>query len=252
MADDNYPQEGELVIATVTKIQYHSIFCDLDEYPGRSGMLHISEIAPGRIRNVNDYVKEGKSVIAKVLRVDKNKGHIDLSIRRVTEAQRKQKSAERKHEKLVQNIIEQVAEQLGQKPEQLRASLEDAIDYDLYDAFTQVVEDETTGDVDGRPEKRVDDDQREPRVDRVESVDDADRQVARLLHVTPVVAGVVGCRQRDRCRLGTPPRHAEPTGVDRDAVARRFEVDVHRDETTVRHGVLDGRRLALSDDGRPV
>lgn len=145
MADDNYPQEGELVIATVTKIQYHSIFCDLDEYDNRSGMLHISEIAPGRIRNVNDHVKEGKSVIAKVLRVDENKGHIDLSIRRVTEAQRKQKAAERKQTKLVENIIEQVATKLDQEPEKLRSTLEETItDYPLYDAFTQVVEQETT------------------------------------------------------------------------------------------------------------
>ena len=50
------PEESELVICTVTKIQYHSVFVKLDEF-NHSGMIHISEISPGRIRNIGDYVK---------------------------------------------------------------------------------------------------------------------------------------------------------------------------------------------------
>ena len=140
-----YPQEGDLVIATISKIQYHSIFCDLDEYKGKSAMIHISEVAPGRIRNLSDYIKEGKSVVCKVLRVDEQKGHIDLSIRRVTDAQRKHKAASRKQAKLVENILEQVSQELDTKPEELQEQLASAItDYELYDAFVQVVEEQTT------------------------------------------------------------------------------------------------------------
>lgn len=145
MTSKDYPQEGDLVIATVTKIQYHSIFCDLDEYEKKSAMIHISEVAPGRIRNISDYLKEGKSVVAKVLRVDAQKGHIDLSIRRVTDAQRKQKASSRKQEKLVSNIIEQLASDIKSTPQELRAKLEETItEYDLFDAFRAVVEQETT------------------------------------------------------------------------------------------------------------
>jgi translation initiation factor 2 subunit 1 len=136
-----YPQEGDLVIATVNKIHYHSIFCNLDEYENLSGMLHISEVAPGRIRNINEYVKEGKVVIVKVLRVDKNKGHIDLSLRRVTEAQRKQKAASRKQEALVENIITQIAKTTDTTEEKLLETLTKQFPEDaLYDVFVEVVE----------------------------------------------------------------------------------------------------------------
>ncbi|MBU0758631.1 MAG: S1 RNA-binding domain-containing protein [Nanoarchaeota archaeon] len=103
-----YPEESELVICTVSKIQFHSVFVNIDEY-GISGMIHISEIAPGRIRNIRDYVKEGKVVVCKVLRIHEDKGHVDLSLRRVTDTQRRLKVNEMKHEKMAESIIEVVA-----------------------------------------------------------------------------------------------------------------------------------------------
>ncbi len=55
-----FPDEKEIVVCTVKKILRDSIFATLDAYEGKEGMIHISEIAPGRIRNIRDYVKEGK------------------------------------------------------------------------------------------------------------------------------------------------------------------------------------------------
>ncbi|MFT4249900.1 MAG: S1 RNA-binding domain-containing protein [Candidatus Woesearchaeota archaeon] len=137
-----YPEEGDLVIATVTNIHYHSVFCELPEY-NQTGMIHISEIAPGRIRNVHEYVKEGKTVIAKVLSVDTKKGHIDLSLRRVTEAQRKQKAAQRKQQALVENILTQVAKTTKSSEKELLAALTKAYpEQELYDVFVTYVEQE--------------------------------------------------------------------------------------------------------------
>lgn len=107
-----FPEEDELVLCTVTDIQYHSVFCSLDEY-GRIGMIHISEVAPGRIRNIYDFVKKDKKVVCKVLRIDAEKGHIDLSLRRVTETQKKSKLDQVKKEQLAEKIIEQAAKELG-------------------------------------------------------------------------------------------------------------------------------------------
>ena len=101
-----YPQEGEAVFCTVTKIHFHSVFVNLDEYDRKSGMIHISEISPGRIRNISDYVKEGKVIICKVLKINKERGHIDLSLRRVTESQRRQKVEERKQQTIAESIIQ--------------------------------------------------------------------------------------------------------------------------------------------------
>ncbi len=81
------PEEGELVVCTVTRIHHHSVFVSLDYYK-KSAMLHISEISPGRIRNISDYVKEGKVIVCKVLSINEQRGHIDVSLRRVSDAQR--------------------------------------------------------------------------------------------------------------------------------------------------------------------
>jgi len=137
---EGFPEEDELVLCTVTAIHYHSVFVNLDEY-GKSGMIHISEISPGRIRNIRDYVKEGKKVVCKVLRIHEDKGHIDLSLRRVNEGQKKEKISEIKHEQLAEKMVEQVAKQRKVKLEDLYRELASKIleKYDsLYDAFDDV------------------------------------------------------------------------------------------------------------------
>ena len=85
------PEENEIVICTVKKILPHSVFLTLDEYDKKEAMLHISEVAPGRIRNMRDFVLEGKVIVCKILRIHKDKEHIDVSLRRVSLAQRKKK-----------------------------------------------------------------------------------------------------------------------------------------------------------------
>jgi translation initiation factor 2 subunit 1 len=137
------PQEEELVLCTVTAVQYHSVFCSLDEY-GRTGMIHISEVAPGRIRNIRDFVKEGKKIVCKVLRINLEKGHIDLSLRRVNENQKRQKLNQIKQEQLADKIIEHAAKQHLKKPEEIREALSKELvpKYGgLFPAFEQVSQD---------------------------------------------------------------------------------------------------------------
>jgi polyribonucleotide nucleotidyltransferase len=57
--------------------------------PGKDGLLHISQIAEERVKNVGDYLKEGQSVRVKVLEADE-KGRLRLSMRAVAEAQTQQ------------------------------------------------------------------------------------------------------------------------------------------------------------------
>ncbi|HLC67085.1 MAG TPA: translation initiation factor IF-2 subunit alpha [Candidatus Nanoarchaeia archaeon] len=106
-----FPEEQELVLCTVTNVQGHAVFAKIEEY-GISGMIHISEVAPGRIRNIREFVKEGKVVVCKVLRVNKERGHVDLSLRRVTEMQKRMKTDALKNEQRAEKIIEQLAHQL--------------------------------------------------------------------------------------------------------------------------------------------
>ena len=108
---EGIPEEGETVLCTVNKIYPTSVFVTMDEYE-KQGMIHISEISPGRVRNLYDYVREGKKIVCKVLRINQERGHIDLSFRRVTESQRRQKVSEMKQEQRAEKIIEFVAKKL--------------------------------------------------------------------------------------------------------------------------------------------
>lgn len=103
------PDEGELVMCIVTKIHFHSIFVNIIEYSRLQGMIHISEVSPGRIRNIRDFVKEGKTVVCKVLRINNERRQVDLSLRRVTDGQKRLKVNEIKQEQVAEKIIEFVA-----------------------------------------------------------------------------------------------------------------------------------------------
>jgi len=113
-----FPEVDELVFCTVTSVQSHSVFVRLEEY-GSSGMIHISEVSPGRIRNIRDFVIENKTVVCKVIGINMERGHIDLSLRRVNEGQRRAKINSIKQEQKAEKIVELVAKQLSMQPQQL-------------------------------------------------------------------------------------------------------------------------------------
>ncbi|KPU62679.1 translation initiation factor IF-2 subunit alpha [Thermococcus sp. EP1] len=108
-----FPEEGEFVIATVKSIHNYGAFLTLDEYPGKEGFMHISEVAPTFVRNIRDYLKEGQKIVAKVIRVDPSKGHIDLSLKRVKQQERKAKLQEFKRGQKAENLLRIAAEKLG-------------------------------------------------------------------------------------------------------------------------------------------
>ncbi|MBS7288760.1 MAG: translation initiation factor IF-2 subunit alpha [Candidatus Freyarchaeota archaeon] len=108
-----FPAEGDLVIATVTKIANHGAYVTLDEYEGKEGLVHISEVSQSWVRNIRNFLKEGQKVVAKVLRTDIRKGFIDLSLRRVTEHQKKEKVQEWKRAQKAENLLELAAKKLG-------------------------------------------------------------------------------------------------------------------------------------------
>lgn len=138
-----FPDEGELLMCTVTKVQFHSVFVTIDEY-NKSGMIHISEISPGRIRNINDFVKVGKVIVCKVLKINSERGHIDLSLRRVSENQRREKLDDIKKQQKAEKIIESVASKLKEKPLEIYSKLKPFVEEfgSLYAIFEEVVEED--------------------------------------------------------------------------------------------------------------
>jgi len=140
MRKQEWPEIGDLVIATVESVTDYGAYVKLDEY-GKTGLLHISEISSSWIRNIRDFVREGQKVVLKVLRVDKEKGHIDLSLRRVTKREKIEKimawKRERKAEALLRSVSEKTGLPLGEVYEKAGAPMEK--EYGLYEGFEKVV-----------------------------------------------------------------------------------------------------------------
>ncbi len=131
---DPYPSEGDLVIVTIVKVFSHGAFAKLDEYADREGFIHISEVASIWVKNIRDYVREGQKTVAKVLSIDKVKGHIDLSVRRVGDTQRTNKNQEWKRSQKAEKLLEMAAKELGK-------SLDDAyneVGFALEDRYGEI------------------------------------------------------------------------------------------------------------------
>ena len=107
------PELGELVMATVAEVFDRGAYVILDEYGGIEGYVPIGEVSSSWVHNIRDFLKEGRKVVLKVIRVDPRKGHVDLSRRRVTAKERKEKLLEWKRLQRAEKFLEMAAERLG-------------------------------------------------------------------------------------------------------------------------------------------
>lgn len=141
MHEREWPESGELVVCTVSNVKDFVAFVKLDEYEGREGLIPISEIARGWIKYIRDYVREGQKVVCKVLNVNRERGHIDLSLKDVNEHQRREKINEWKNEQKAKKWLSFVSE-AAKVPQE---KIEEAIyrEYGmLFPAFEDVLVDE--------------------------------------------------------------------------------------------------------------
>ena len=104
--------EGDVILCTVDKIEGITVFVNIDK--GGTGSIVTSEIAPGRIRNIRDYVIPSKKIVCKVLKVDP-KGHVHLSLRRVTAKERKEVMDTYRKEKSIETIFKIVLKDKAQQ-----------------------------------------------------------------------------------------------------------------------------------------
>lgn len=103
---------GDLVLCTVDRIVGTVVFVRIDQ--DGEGSIVMSEIAPGRIRNLRGYVVPKKKVVCKVLRIS-SQGNIELSLRRVSQKERKEVIEQDKQEKSYVSILKSV---LGERVEE--------------------------------------------------------------------------------------------------------------------------------------
>ncbi|GAB7018437.1 translation initiation factor IF-2 subunit alpha [Halostagnicola bangensis] len=111
MKYSGWPDPGELVVGKIDEIEDFGVFVDLEEYQDKRGLIHISEVASGWIKNVRDHVREGQIVVCKVLDVDESHEQIDLSLKDVNDHQRSDKIQDWKNEQKADNWMDLALEE---------------------------------------------------------------------------------------------------------------------------------------------
>ncbi len=134
------PEQGEIVIVTVTKIMDHGAYVTLDEFNGIQGFLHVSEIAPGWIRSVSRFIKVGEKKVLLVKRVNTKRSDIDLSLKQVSNDQKKKKILEVKRYEKGRTLLDGVKSRANLSEDdmdKLEESLYSKFD-SVYDAFSGI------------------------------------------------------------------------------------------------------------------
>ncbi|HYC26756.1 MAG TPA: translation initiation factor IF-2 subunit alpha [Nitrososphaerales archaeon] len=128
--DRPLPEPGEVVVCTVREITSHGIYVNLDQYDGTNGFLHVSEISTGWVRNIDRVAKVSQKLVLKVIRINRSRREIDLSLRQVTNEERRARVIEWKREERAATIIDAVKKSLS-----LEDAQEQALKEKLSDKF---------------------------------------------------------------------------------------------------------------------
>jgi len=110
MYENQFPEVDDLVMVNVKSIAEMGAYVSLLEYNDIEGMILLSELSRRRIRSINKLIRVGKQEVVVVLRVDKEKGYIDLSKRRVSPEDVAKCEEKFNKSKTVHSIMRHVAE----------------------------------------------------------------------------------------------------------------------------------------------
>jgi translation initiation factor 2 subunit 1 len=136
------PEWGELVLCTVDRITPFAAWCKLDEYECE-GMIHVSEVSGKWVHDIREFVKPKKQYVAKVVKVDYQKNVVNLSLKRVSVSDEKQKLNSFRRSQRAEKMLELAGKELGknlvQTYEEVGFLLQDKFG-ELYVAFEEAKE----------------------------------------------------------------------------------------------------------------
>lgn len=126
-------EQGDIVLCTVDRIVGTTVFVHIKDHG--EGSIVFSEVAPGRIRNIRDYIVPKKQIVCKILRVSGDR--VDLSLRRVTLKEQKEVKEIYKQEKNYKGILKGI---MGNEAD--KAIEEISKKENIYDFFQEVKDSE--------------------------------------------------------------------------------------------------------------
>jgi len=131
MYKKQYPSVDDLVVVVVKSIDEMGAYVKLLEYNNVEGMILMTELSRRRIRSINKLLRVGKQEVVMVLRVDRERGYIDLSKKAVSEDDVPLTEERYNKAKEVHSIMRNVSEKSGTSMEDLY----EQVTWPLYDEF---------------------------------------------------------------------------------------------------------------------
>lgn len=107
------PKPKSLVIVQIDKIEKYGAYCKLIEYNNREAFIPLKEVSTGWIKNIHEFLHKGRTIVCRVIYIDSEKGTIDISLRRVTSKDSKDKISEYNLEKRISSLFEQAIKKSG-------------------------------------------------------------------------------------------------------------------------------------------
>ena len=138
------PELDELVIARVKKIMPYGAFCELEEYNNKEVFVHVSEVASRWIKNIHNFLKEGQRVVGRIYRIVPDKNMIDLSLKRVTDADKDRKMEMFRREKRSDKLFEIISEKI-KKPKMEIEAVKAEIEKEYGEVFAGLEESSVLG-----------------------------------------------------------------------------------------------------------
>jgi translation initiation factor 2 subunit 1 len=105
-----WPRKDDIVMVQVKNVSDTGAYVSLLEYNNIEGLITPGELSRRRIRSVNKLTRIGKQEVVTVLRVDKERGFIDLSKKNVVPEEISECELRYNKGKLVHSILRNVAE----------------------------------------------------------------------------------------------------------------------------------------------
>jgi len=127
------PEWGELVLCTVDRITPFAAWCKLDEYEAE-GMIHVSEVSGKWVHDIREFVKPKKQYVAKVVQVDYQKSVVNLSLKRVSRHDEKEKLNSFRRSQRAEKMLELASKELGKTLQQAY----DEVGYALQEKFGEL------------------------------------------------------------------------------------------------------------------
>jgi translation initiation factor 2 subunit 1 len=137
-----YPKINDIIVCKITKITDFGVFVALLEFDDMEGFVHISQVSSTWIKNIHNHVKINSVRAAKVLKIDTEKNHIDLSLSKVNDADEKRKIADYRLFLRAQGLMNVIAKDLEITLDKAWEEIGDKIiekESNLYKGFVNII-----------------------------------------------------------------------------------------------------------------